>query len=184
MTGTHVVEECLELDQWRPRRAVWKDWREALGSRVVSKKKKEEEEEGDLLGAFFYRVYEFLFSFANPPPVIHRPLVPARYAINFVPAAAAKPVFPFTSNPSSSSSSASTDYSVVSSVNFVHPSAVTNFLGANTFVPASTFISSPYAVPRAAAVTTPVIPVAAFSTDFSVVAPAFTSSSSCIGTTQ
>ena len=77
MTGTHVVEECPELVQWRPRRAVWKEWGEALGERVVSKK--EAEEEGDLLGAFFYRVYEFL-----PVPVIHKPSGPARYAINFV----------------------------------------------------------------------------------------------------
>ena len=59
-----------ELEQWRPRRAVWKEWREALGGRAVSKK--EAEEEGDLLGAFFYRVYEFLFSFSNPPPIVHR----------------------------------------------------------------------------------------------------------------
>ena len=59
MTGTHVVEECPELDQWRPRRAVWKEWKEALGGRAVSKKEAEEEE--DLLGAFFYRIYEFLF---------------------------------------------------------------------------------------------------------------------------
>ena len=83
-----MVEECPELNQWRPRRAVWKDWREALGGRAVSKKKKkkEEEEEGDLLGAFFFRIYEFLFTFSNPPPVIHRPHVPPRYAINFVPA--------------------------------------------------------------------------------------------------
>ena len=60
---------------------MWKEWKEALGGRAVSK-----EEEEDLLGAFFYRVYEFLFSFSNPPPIIHRPSVPdpARYVINFV----------------------------------------------------------------------------------------------------
>ena len=85
MTGTHIVEECPELDQWRPRRAVWEDWRKALGGRAVSKKK-EEEEEGDLLGAFFFRIYEFLFTLSNPPPVIHRPHVPERYTIKFVPA--------------------------------------------------------------------------------------------------
>ena len=66
MTGTHVVEECPELNQWRPRRAVWKEWREALGGRAASKK-----EEEDLLEAFFYRIYEFLFTFSDPPPVIH-----------------------------------------------------------------------------------------------------------------
>ena len=71
MTGTHVVEECPELNQWRLRRAVWKDWREALeGWAVSNKRKKEEEDEGDLLGAFFFRIYEFLFTLSNPPPVI------------------------------------------------------------------------------------------------------------------
>ena len=71
------------------------EWREALGGRPVSKKEVEEEE--DLLGAFFYQVYEFLFSFSNPPPIIHRPFVPERYAIYFVPAfssVAALPIRP------------------------------------------------------------------------------------------
>ena len=115
MTGAHVVEDCPELEQWRPRRAVWKGWREALGGRAV--RKKEEEEEGDLLGAFFYRVYEFLFSFSNPPPIVHRPCVPARYAIKFVPATnlVISPIAPVIT--SSAASVASTDYSVVSSVN-------------------------------------------------------------------
>ena len=38
IAGTQVVEECPELDQWRPSRAVWKEWREALGGQAVSKK--------------------------------------------------------------------------------------------------------------------------------------------------
>ena len=80
MTRTHIVGECPELDQWRPRRMVWKEWKGALGGRGVSKKADEE----DLLGAFFYLVYEFLYAFSNPPPVIHSPFVPARYAIKFV----------------------------------------------------------------------------------------------------
>ena len=50
-------------------------------------KKKEEEEEGDRLGAFFYRIYEFLFMFSNPPEVIHRLHVPEGYTIKFIPAA-------------------------------------------------------------------------------------------------
>ena len=108
---------------------VWKDWREALGGRAVSKKKTKEEEEGDLLGAFFFRIYEFLFTISNP---IHRPHVPERYAIKFVPAAAVSalpPVFSLqpTSVISSSVHSVSAvppddsviDYSVISSVNFV-----------------------------------------------------------------
>ena len=62
MTGTHGVEECPGLAEWRPRRAaVWKEWREALGGRAVSKK--EAEEQGDLL--FFLsshiRITFFLF---------------------------------------------------------------------------------------------------------------------------
>ena len=76
VSGTRPVETA----------EVWKEWREALGGRTVSKKKKEEEEEGDLLGAFFYRIYEFLFSFSNPPSIVHRPRVPARYTIKFIPA--------------------------------------------------------------------------------------------------
>ena len=55
MTGTHVVEEFAELDQWRPRRVVWKEWEGALGGRAV--RNKEAEEEGDLPGIFFYRIY-------------------------------------------------------------------------------------------------------------------------------
>ena len=126
MTGTHVVEECPELDQWRPRKAVWKDWREALGGRAVSKKKKEEEEE-DLLGAFFYRVYEFLYTHTNPPPVIHRPHLPERYAIRFVPATGvptSSSVIPVKVHvspvvPVSPVSPTLTDFSIVSSANFV-----------------------------------------------------------------
>ena len=61
---------------------VWKEWKKALEGRAVSKK--EAEEEGELFGVFFYRIYEFLFSFSNPSPVIHNPSVPARYVIKFV----------------------------------------------------------------------------------------------------
>ena len=136
MTGTHVVEECPELNQWRPRNAVWKDWREALGGRAVSKDRKEAPgggaEKDLLLGAFFYRIYEFLFTLDNPPPVIHRPHLPERYAIRFVPAAGGpvsshdpvnvNPVINFASVPPVAvvaSSVVSSGYSVVSSANFV-----------------------------------------------------------------
>ena len=160
MTGTHVVEECPELDEWRPRKAVWKEWREALGGRAVSKK--EAEEEGDLLGAFFYRVYEFLFSFSNPPPIVHRPCLPARYTIKFVPAtnSVISPVITASTNSvispviiSSAASPvivASTDYSVVSSVNFVPAAAVPSspsstdhsVVSSVNFVPAAAISSS------------------------------------------
>ena len=138
MTGTHVVEECPELEQWRPRRTVWKEWREALGERAVSKK--EAEEEGDPLGASFFRIYEFPFSFSNPPPVVHRPVVPDRYAIKFV-AASDIPSFPRASSVVPSLVTPTTnfpavvpyvapavspiDYSVISSINFVPASAST-----------------------------------------------------------
>ena len=218
MTGTHVVEECPELDQWRPQRAVWKDWREALGGRATSKNKKEEEEEGDLLGAFFYRVYEFLYTHTNPPPVIHRPHLPERYAIRFVPATGVPtpdvpvnvPVFVPASTPYADSVS---EFSVVSSVNFVFPSASSssefsiaspaNFViptrCAIDSVPAASVIpviSSPISYVNAPGSTgvpssavPPVFPSSSPSV-FSVVSSAnfvpasvFTSSS-CIGTTQ
>ena len=114
-----MVEECPELNQWRPRRAVWKDWKKALGGWAVSnKRKKEEEEEGDLLGAFFFRIYEFLFILPNMSPRAFVPAeLPARYAIAFVPAVSAlDSVLP----PAAVSSS---DYSIVSSANFVSPTA-------------------------------------------------------------
>ena len=182
-----MVEECPELDQWRPRRAVWKDWREALGGRAVSKKK-EEEEEGDLLGAFFYRVYEFLFSFSNPPPVVHRPHLPERYAIRFVPATAAPasvsvPVISFVSAPAA----------------FVPPRYAIAFVPALYTVPPALPVTvspavSAITVPPVLPVTSSVHAIPAISassgSDFSVVssanfvpASAFTSSS-CIGTTQ
>ena len=85
---------------------------------MVSKK----EEEEDLLGAFFYRIYEFLFTFSDPPPVIHRPHVPVRYAIKIVLAAAVSitpPVLSSVISPSIVPVIVSTDYSVVSSINFV-----------------------------------------------------------------
>ena len=41
-----------ELDRWRPRRAEWKEWREALGG-WATRKKKGTEQEVDLLGIFF-----------------------------------------------------------------------------------------------------------------------------------
>ena len=164
----HVVEECPELDQWRPRRAVWIEWNEDLGGRVVSKKKKVAEKEGGILGAFFYRVYEFLFSFTNQPPVIHRPFVPARYVINFVPAVTAMLAFPFTSALLSPSSS--TDYSVVSSVNFVRPSSPDHSVASSAPVISTSSIYS-------------VVPSAS-STGYSVISSAnfVPAPSPCIGT--
>ena len=66
MTGTHVVEECPELEQWRPWRAEWADWKEALGERAKRKKKLEEEaeeEEVDLLEVFFLLYLRIFFTY-------------------------------------------------------------------------------------------------------------------------
>ena len=61
------------------RYSVLPNWEACTMGRAINRK--EAEEEGDL-----YRIYEFLFSFSNPPTILHRPCVPARYAIRFVPA--------------------------------------------------------------------------------------------------
>ena len=97
-----------------------------MRGRAVGKK----EEEEDLLGAFFFRIYEFLFTFSDPPLVVHRPHVPARYAIKFVPASDLSHVPVNDSDDSddipsydvissTTFSSSSTAYSVISSANFV-----------------------------------------------------------------
>ena len=190
MTGTHVVEECPELNQWRPRRAVWKDSREALGGRAVSKRKKEEEEEGDLLGAFFYRIYEFLFALSNPPLVVHRPHVPERYAIRFVPAAA----LPAVGSPALSPLSLpAVSLPVLDSFVPAELPAryAINFVPASSVSPVATLpvIPSSSASVSSNAIASSVVPFP-FTEVFSVVssanfipASAFTSSS-CIGTTQ
>ena len=88
MTGTHVVEECPELNQWRPRRAEWAEWREALGRRAREKEKEKdaaEEEEVDLLEVLFYHIYEFLSPVTTRATIAKvqadDPVVP----VNFVP---------------------------------------------------------------------------------------------------
>ena len=48
MTGTDVVEECPELEQWRPRRAE-EEWREVLGGRARRREDEGDEENRDFL---------------------------------------------------------------------------------------------------------------------------------------
>ena len=196
MTGTHVVEECPELDQWRPRRAVWKDWGEDLGGRAAAKKKKkeEEEEEGDLLGAFFFRIYEFLYTFSNPPPVIHRPRVPERYAIKFVPARSVNPVMPsvltsslvppFSPPAISAPSHYASSFIAASSVNVSSLNAF-DYPTAN----ASSSFNAHAAVPTSSAVSASSL-VSTSSVGFSIISstnfvpPSMFTSTSCIDTTQ
>ena len=92
----------------------------------------EKEEEEDKLETFFCNLYEFHNPVPNAPVFVPAEL-PPRYAINFVPAhASASPaVPPVTSLPAvllvlpvlpvAPSGSVSTEYSVISSVNFVVP---------------------------------------------------------------
>ena len=85
-------------------------------------------------------MYEFLFSFSNPPPIVHSPCVPARYVINFVPASSvisvssapvsivSSPVVGPVSPVILSSAVTSSSYSVVSSANFVLPVSSATFV--------------------------------------------------------
>ena len=67
MTGTHVVEECPELEQ-KPRRAEWREvWREALGGRAergveeaieaILRARREKKEDADVLKTFSHHIY-------------------------------------------------------------------------------------------------------------------------------
>ena len=96
-----------------------------------------EKEEEDKLELFFSKIYEF----HNPVPVTNSPFfvlaaLPPRLAINFVPAAPAAPAVPvIVSSPVSPISAvnafpaSATDYSVISSANFVPGSAFTSCIG-------------------------------------------------------
>ena len=87
----------------------------------MGKEKEEKKEEGERLANFFYAIHDFFVPTAVPNVFVPAELpaeLPARYAIDFVPAAVA--ITPVISPPIATS----TDYSVVSSVNFVVPSPV------------------------------------------------------------
>ena len=125
--GEHLVEGCRLLAEARElvEESEMREWR-TRHSRAQPKEKKEEgpvepgkkEEEEDKLETFFCQLYEF----HNPPvPVPVSVELPPRYAISFVPAAPAvisPGVIPVPALVVSDSVP-STDYSVISSVNFV-----------------------------------------------------------------
>ena len=53
------MEECLELDQWRPRGAWWRgEWREAPEGRAG--RRGGDEAEGDAFETLFHHFYDFL----------------------------------------------------------------------------------------------------------------------------
>ena len=132
--STRRLVEREEMCTWRTRHVHKKE-----------KKKKgpvepEKEEEEDKLESFFYKIYDF----HNPAPVFHNPVpvfvpveLPPRYVINFVLAVSAPapvitspvivssasviaPASPVIVSPTPVIVSPS-DYSVVSSVNFIPP---------------------------------------------------------------
>ena len=140
-SGKHLVERCRLLAE--KRKPVEKGelrewWTRHSRSQLPYKKEKGpvepgKEEEEYKLESFFGHMYDFHISVqVTPAPSFHIPAeLPARYAIAFVPAStsvsvpvsvpaisAAAPAIPVTP---SVISSPSTDYSVISSVNFAVP---------------------------------------------------------------
>ena len=129
-TGKHLAEGCELLAE--ARKLVEKEEIREWGTRhsrnqkekkapVGPEKEKEEEKEGDKLGSFFYKLYDFLNPVSSNAPVFVPAELPPRFAINFVPAM--PPVVPmsFSAPPVIASSS---DYSVVSSANFILPTCI------------------------------------------------------------
>ena len=143
------------------------------------------------MGAFFFRIYEFLFTLSNPPPVIHRPRVPERYTIKFVPAAST-PAFSVSPVMSPRAVFVPAELPPRYAIKFVP--AVNASVSADTTssVLASSSVSSVnFAVPSHFSVSTSVPPVVPFgsvsSTEYSIVSSAVfavPSSSSCIGPIQ
>ena len=131
-SGEHLVERCRLLVDKREmvERKELRKWR-TRHSRSQNKKEKglvePEKEEEDKLESFFSHLYEFHNSVqVVPVPVFVPAELPARYIVNFVPAA----IPLYASAPASVPVSAlalpvSSDYSIVSSINFVIPSSTT-----------------------------------------------------------
>ena len=191
-SGQHLVEECNGLaDARKPvERNELGAWKFRHTHKPSEKKKKGpvepgKEGESDKLETFFCHIYEFHNPTPSSPAFVPAEL-PARYAINFVsPCSApsvASHVFP--------TASTSVDYSVVSSANFVVPSAVSSVTPVVTPVVSSITPVVSSVTPVASSVNSVVGSASSVTDDFSVVssanfipASAFTSSS-CIGTTQ
>ena len=143
----HLVEKCRLLADKREM-VERKELREWKTSHSRSQNKKEKgpvepgKEEEDKLEIFFSHLYEFHNPVQIAPvPVFIPAELPARYAINFVPAAV--PVY--ASAPATAyASSPSTEYSVVSSTCFaVPPSTVCSIVRSVNFVIPTSPVSSP-----------------------------------------
>ena len=124
MEGCRLLAEARESVE----KSEMREWRiRHSHNQLRDKKKKEQKEkekEEDKLERFFCHLYEFHNPVPNAPVFVPAEL-PPRYAINFVPALPVSPVAS-TAIPVFPIGSASTDYSVISSANFVVPSAVSS----------------------------------------------------------
>ena len=141
-SGEHLVERCRLLEEKRKlvEKGEMREWR-TRHSRNANKKEekgpvepeKEKEKETDKLELFFCHLYEFHNPITVAPAFVPAGL-PPRYAIDFVPVApspfplAASAVH-FSVSPAAAlapSTSATSNFSVVSSVNFVPASVFTS----------------------------------------------------------
>ena len=145
-SGEHLVEGCRLLTEARELagREEMREWRSRHSHNQLRKKKKgpvaheKEKEEEDNLERFFCHLYEFQNPVPKAPVFVPAEL-PPRYTISFVPAVSALPVtivhpvsVPLVSCVMSAVAVSSTDYSVVSSANFVPiasttPASVSSF---------------------------------------------------------
>ena len=135
-SGEHLVERCSLLTEERGR--VKKElgaWKTRYIQKQPEKKKKgpvepekEKEKEKDEMEDFFCQIHEFLIP-TPAPAVFVQAALPPRYAINFVPAnvhvSASPSPYPVVSSPNFVVPPC-TDFSVVSSANFVPASVFTS----------------------------------------------------------
>ena len=131
MEGCRLLAEARELVE----REEMREWRSRHSRNQLIKMEKgpvapEKEEEEDKLECFFCQLYEFHNPVLNAPAFVPAEL-PPRFTISFVSAVSALPVtaspvvhpvpVPSVSCVKSAVAVSSTDYSVVSSANFVVP---------------------------------------------------------------
>ena len=130
------MERCSLLAEARRlvEREEMRTWKTRQKKGPVEPEKEEEEE--DKLERFFFNLHEFHNPVTNAPVFVLAEL-PPRYAINFIPAIDVNVV----SNPVAASSVVSSDYSVVSSANFVIASSSVSAVFVST-LPITSFLTS------------------------------------------
>ena len=142
-SGKHIVEECSLLMEARGlvEKEEMRDWGTRQGSRDKKRKKgdvgtekEKEKEEGERLTIFFNTIYEFFVPTNNVIKTFVPAELPARYAIDFVPAAI---VSVSDSAPAASASVSVPNAAPVSVVG----TDVFSVVSSANFIPASAFIS-------------------------------------------